>query len=367
MPFHNALVLSGGSSKGAFTAGVVSELISNQAEPIDFQFAVGTSTGALVGGPALLGDLNYLATMYQSVRDPDIFDNSIAGDLLNIPIEADAEPLHNLLKQYYLPHRNTDGTDNSGALKRLSDSGKEFVVSVVNVRTGFVHMVSSKEVASGTMKPDTFVRAILGSSVQPFFMNPVQVYELEAGSSTYGEFHKDLFYDGGVKEFIPIEEAVVKGAENIYAISTHPVQHQEFAWGGRDTPRGASPLNALKFAVGALSDEVERGDRFRGLVYNRLGRALSKLDTTLEGKGIGQSDRTSILNDLRDNVTDGLAVENLFMIRPDNHLPTSLQFEPARMQDYYLKGEQKAQEFLAKPAGERGFSDEFQKPWKHYG
>ena len=49
-----ALVLSGGASKGAFTAGVVRYLLWKK--EMDFDLAVGTSTGSLVAGPALLND-----------------------------------------------------------------------------------------------------------------------------------------------------------------------------------------------------------------------------------------------------------------------------------------------------------------------
>ncbi len=144
-----ALVLSGGASKGAFTAGVVEYLLRK--EKMDFQLAVGTSTGSLVGGPALLGDYNYLANIYTTVANDDILDNSFVGKILGSPIDASMEPLHKLLKKYYL---------NQSHLEELIHTGsKTLVVSMVNARTGKVHLVSSDTVGvgPGKIKHETFV------------------------------------------------------------------------------------------------------------------------------------------------------------------------------------------------------------------
>ena len=76
-----AIVLSGGASKGAFTAGVVRYLLRKT--DLDFQIAVGTSTGSLVAGPVLLRDHPYCFNVYRSVEDKDIFKNSLIGDIAN--------------------------------------------------------------------------------------------------------------------------------------------------------------------------------------------------------------------------------------------------------------------------------------------
>lgn len=120
-----ALVLSGGGSKGAFTAGVTKYLLRDQG--MEFDIAVGNSTRSLVGGPALLeGEHDYLSNIYVSVSDSDIFKNSFFGSLnfLGIqdgPIGASMDPLHDLLKDYYL----TDGK-----LQELIDNDKLFSVAI---------------------------------------------------------------------------------------------------------------------------------------------------------------------------------------------------------------------------------------------
>ena len=146
-----SLVLSGGASKGAFTAGVVKYLLRERG--MEFDMAVGNSTGSLVGGPALLGDYNYLSNIYTSVSNSDIFRNSLIGNISNFlgiqdgPIDASMEPLHDLLKEYYLQN---------GKLEELLNSGKLFAVAAVNVHTGNVHFLSTKHVSNNEIKPETF-------------------------------------------------------------------------------------------------------------------------------------------------------------------------------------------------------------------
>ena len=164
-----ALVLSGGASKGAFTAGVVRYLLRE----MQFDLAVGTSTGALVAGPALLNDGDYCANMYSSMQDEDIFQNSLIGriagvvdefvDFVSGPISANLDPLRRLLEDYYL---------RDGKLDKLLDSGKEMIVSAVNVRTGRVQFISSRQIENDDFSDrkisrETFINAIMASCSEP--------------------------------------------------------------------------------------------------------------------------------------------------------------------------------------------------------
>ena len=87
-----------------------------------------------------------------SVNHTDIYKNSFFGNVLNAlglvkgPIDADMKPLYKILKKYYLRDRN---------LQKIIDRGKEFVVTVVNVRTGMLQFVSTKEVEQGKIQPET--------------------------------------------------------------------------------------------------------------------------------------------------------------------------------------------------------------------
>lgn len=348
---NNALVLSGGGSKGAFTAGVVQVLIDEAS--LQFDLAVGTSTGSLVGGPALLGDTDYLANMYTTMSNDDIFDNTLLGKLFGTPIDASLEPLHQLLVGYYL---------RDGHLDELLRRGKTLVVSMVNVRTGRVHFVSSGDVRFNDrpgLRPATFVRAILASCSEPVFTEPVRVYEEEEES----EFQNDLFYDGGVKEFLPLEEAIRREARRVYAISTHRLQAAETGWGDDTAPDRVGKLKALTWTVGSMLDEVARGDRYRAEILFRTNRVRQLVERLLATGRVSDSDG-AMLRERIDQITGfGNKLEGLHLIYPKVEMRTSLEFNSRIMMGYLREGKRVARSFL--DSGSPQFPDSELGPWRH--
>jgi predicted acylesterase/phospholipase RssA len=334
-----ALVLSGGASKGAFTAGVVKYLLRER--EMKFDIAVGTSTGSLVAGPALLGDYNYLSNVYTSVHNSDIYKNSLVYWLLNQvkklgPIDASMEPLYRTVRRYYLT---------KGNLEELTKAKKQFVVTIVNVRTGKVAYVSTKQLnAKGAKKisPETFVKAIVASCSEPVFTEPIRVFESEAKSPE----KDDLFYDGGVREFLPFERAVKLGAKEIWAVSTHPLRIEETPWGNATSPDKVSLIKALGWTIGALTNEVERGDLFRAWVYYRLGWAEGEIKKTAADLGLSSNAKKRFLKILDQMFSGRPALPKLYVISPSEPMPTSLEFDPAIMEDYLADGELAAEKFF---------------------
>lgn len=349
-----ALVLSGGASKGAFTAGVVRYLL--QERHMDFDCAVGNSTGSLVGGPALLGEYNYLSNVYVSVRDTDIFKNSFIGNLTNFlgiqdgPIDASMEPLHEILKEYYLTR---------GKLQELLDKDKLFSVATINVYSGKIHFISTRHVAENKIKPETFVKAILASCCEPVFTEPVQVYEDEDSS----EFKDDLFYDGGVKEFIPLEHAVILGASEIWAVSTHTLKNEETEWGRDTNPDSVNILKALGWTISSILDEVARGDRFRADFYVKVDRVKKDFINKLQGFGLTQDQIDQLMGSFQDLTPSGRSLPELRIIRPSKPMHTSLSFDPAIMFTYLVDGERDAEKFI--DAGAPLYTDDTIAPWNH--
>ncbi len=347
-----ALVLSGGGAKGAFTAGVVKYLLRDRG--MSFDLAVGTSTGSLIGGPALLGDYNYLGNVYTGVRNRDIYKNSVLGWLLNRlgllsgPFQADLSPLHQMLKEYYLTR---------GKLDQLLASGKTLVVTTVNVRTGKLHYCSSEAVKTGEIAPETFVRAILGSSVQPVFTRPVCMYETESQSP----YRSDLFYDGGVREFIPLEEAVLQGATEIWAVSTHPLREEETGWGKGTPPKKVNPLKALGWTLKMLVDEVARGDRFRADLYLRWARAREIIREKARHLGVPEERLEELLELPPEADPAGLTLPRLYLIYPYYKMGASLEFDPVEMFDYFVNGQLAAERFFE--LGAPPYTDQTLRPW----
>jgi len=339
-----AFVLSGGASKGAFTAGVMRHLI-RQGMHQDFSMAIGTSTGSLVGGPALLGDDNYLNNIYTSVHDPDIYKNSPFFWLINRfkkigPVDASMDPLMELLQKYYIKKHGID---------KLTDSGKVFVVTTVNVHSGEVTYVSTKQVADNEISKETFVRAIVASCSEPVFTEPIQIFVDETGSS----YQRNLFYDGGVREFLPFQYAMNLGAEEIWAVSTHQIKRDITEWGDSTSPDKVSLVKALAWTIGTLTNEVERGDLFRACVGYRLSHIKAEIKKTAGDNNVPAAVTDQLMN-ICDNMFPGkdMTIPKLHVITPTTPMKTSLEFDPAVMQNYFADGELDAERYLGRGAPE---------------
>jgi predicted acylesterase/phospholipase RssA len=362
-----ALVLSGGGAKGAFTAGVVKYLLRDAPAradsdfQADFKIAVGNSTGSLVGGPALLNEYQYCEHVYTSVRDANIFSQSFIGRLLNFlgiingPIHADMAPLKEIVYKYYI---------HEGKLDRLIADDKNFVVAVVNVRTGLVQFVSSADVGAGDIRPETFVNAVVASCCEPVFTKPIRVFEQET-AGPFRQYRTDLFYDGGVKEFIPLEKAVLLGADDVWAVSTHRLRDEETTWGGAAEPNHVNMLDALGWTISSLLSEVARGDRFRADLYIRWSRARNSIIEKAKAEGLSdaQAQALVVLNP-NDDPTAGLKLDNLRLIYPSTPMQASLEFDPAVMFDYFLQGELAARRFFDHQAPL--YTDSTLREWEHY-
>lgn len=337
-----ALVLSGGASKGAYTAGVVQYFLRDKG--MKFDLAIGTSTGSLVGGPALLGDYNYLGKVYTSVHNSNVFTNSPFGKLVNIfvnagPIAASLQPLKNTLLDYYI----TDGK-----LPVLTAAGKEFVVTIVNVRTGETVYVSSEQVRKREIQDTTFINAIIASCSEPVFTEPIKVFENEPNSP----MKNDLFYDGGVREFMPFEHAAIEGADEIWGVSTHPLKIKPTSWGGTTSPGDVNPLKALAWTIGAALSEVERDDLFRAYAYNRQNWTRRQIEAIANGLAISAVDRARLLKACDDMFPGGMKLAKLFIVTPANDMPTSMEFDPAMMAKYFNEGWLAAEKFFQNGAPE---------------
>lgn len=332
-----ALVLSGGASKGAFTAGVMKYILRDGGMDGQFDFAIGTSTGSLVAGPALLHKgYNYLENIYTTVENEDVLTIGTFWKLIGIvadvpPINASLKPLKELLSKYYLD-------PGEGNLKKLRNNNKVLIACVVNVRTGCLQYVSSAD----EIKDETFINGIVASCSEPVYTEPVRIFEQEVGHPN----RDDIFYDGGVKEFLPLEKAVDEGADEIWAVSTHPLTTEPTHWGGGTEPNKVGLDKALGWAVNSALNEVERGDLFRGYAYSRQGWAKDEIERIVGSMNIGDNDIMR-LREVCDNIFPGKKpLAKLRVLIPPEPMPTSLEFDPAIMQNYFAEGRRTAKRFF---------------------
>ncbi len=238
LPFDGplALSLSGGGSKGAYTAGVL-QYLAEVPKRRDFNMIYGTSTGALAAAAFAVyvatGDIQYLGNLlkiYRTVKQGDIlnsrqgFAEGIAGEvgaLLSAAIKKDdsiysAAPLAKLTEKF-MPDKLWD------ILFKAADKGDlEVGFAAAALQSGEVKIFSTK-----THQDAKVMRAaMMASASQPVFMEPVLIP---------GEGDKQ-WVDGGLRDYNPVERLFASDFfDDVKAvISVHldnpklPVKDEEF-------------------------------------------------------------------------------------------------------------------------------------------
>lgn len=204
----DALVISGGGSKGAFAGGVSEYLIKIARK--DYKLFVGTSTGSLLVPFLAIGDTERIKKIYTTIKQEDIFTvcpfiikkkNGVVKTSVNHfgilkqfitrkKTLGDSTALRHLIRKSFTPA-------DFAQIKKL---GKEVVVTVANLTTNNVEYKSSNDYGY-----DDFCDWIWASANMVPLMSLVQ----KNGND---------YADGGFGNLIPIQQAIVKGATNIDVI-----------------------------------------------------------------------------------------------------------------------------------------------------
>lgn len=195
MNTSNALVLSGGGTKGSWEAGVL-RYLADQGHP-GFSYISGSSVGAIItGGLAMFPPEQFAegAAFVEYIwRERIVRSRSIWR--LRIPFGIPGlwrpsfglnTPLHRLLE------REID-------LERIRSSGIKMRISAVDLLSGTLKVYDETT--------DDLVRAILASSAFPIAFPPVAIGDR-------------LEVDGAVRDFAPVRAAIDAGATNITALLT---------------------------------------------------------------------------------------------------------------------------------------------------
>jgi len=204
----DALVISGGGSKGAFAGGVSEYLIKVTHK--DYKLFVGTSTGSLLVPFLAIGDTERIKKIYTTIKQEDIFtvcpfiikkkDGVVKTSINHFGILkqffkrqktlGDSRALRNLIFKSFTPA-------DFAQIKKL---GKEVVVTVANLTTNMIEYKSSDDYGY-----DDFCDWIWASANMVPLMSLVQKDGYD-------------YADGGFGNLIPIQQAIVKGATNIDVI-----------------------------------------------------------------------------------------------------------------------------------------------------
>jgi predicted acylesterase/phospholipase RssA len=239
-----ALITSGGGAKGAFSVGVLDYL--RKERNIDhFDLISGTSTGALIASLASVGKIQQLVDVYLSTTNSDILiPQNVVDSITNSkPFVYDTYPL---MKQ--IEENIDDNTFND-----IMNSNTILCLNAVNLQSGRVTVFTTKDIIPGTLYDakkintrDELTQALLASSNQAVFMNPIRV-------------GNDDYVDGGNREVIPtrvVYNNLAKDEEHeIYILSNNPNELVTFP-----NKKFESILDVLMRAIMMFVQEVREND-----------------------------------------------------------------------------------------------------------
>ncbi|MFQ5446651.1 MAG: patatin-like phospholipase family protein, partial [Saprospiraceae bacterium] len=209
-----ALVISGGGCKGAFAGGIAEYLLDQCCH--DYQIFVGTSAGSLLVPLLALGETQRLKAIFTSIRQRDIFSispfiirkrkglityrinhlNTLRMFLLGKKTFGESKSLRRLIRRTFTREDYL----------RLRDSGKEVIVTAANLSCYTVEYQSVHENSYEDFCDWMWVSANLVP-----FMSLVVKNGME-------------YADGGFGNYLPLQEAIHRGACEADAIILHPEQ-----------------------------------------------------------------------------------------------------------------------------------------------
>lgn len=206
-----ALVLGGGSLKGAWQVGAIQAVLEKGFSP---QMIYGISAGAL-NASFMVAEAGKQYNKYGYVDWNSVNKKLISFWLKNITKPQDV----GVPKSYWSLGLDTMMSRFDGLLdvNPLHEKVKKYVnredlikspvrikVGAVNIHTGNMKYVSPHD--------EYFMEYLKASSSIPIVMPGIQI----------GNDNKEIYLDGGIREVVPIRKAIEDGATEIYAIATHP-------------------------------------------------------------------------------------------------------------------------------------------------
>jgi len=187
-----ALALSGGGSRGAYGAGVLSGWTERGDRP-QFDVVTGISTGAMMATHAFLGsDFDGDLAIYKHLTDGDVFRKRGIFSILRSGAAYDTTPLRETLMSVI----SEETLDLVAAEHR---KGRRLFVGSTNLDANLFTIWDMGAIAESD-RPDRlkrYIDAIMASAAFPIAFPPVYI-EVEGKNGTYTQMHAD----GGVRESV---------------------------------------------------------------------------------------------------------------------------------------------------------------------
>lgn len=332
----NALVVSGGGSKGAFAVGAIDYMIHDLG--ISFDIVAGTSTGSLIAPLVTAGgDENFdtLKHIYTSVETEDII---VMRDPPETIIRSSSvyrtDPLLRLIARHVT----------SDVLAEIEASGIQMFITTVCMQTARItyFQTGPQGVADDNSDlvqvndRDGLIRAILASANQPVLMPIIRIPKGSDGLRQYG--------DGGVREYAPIKIAIDNGATDIFAIVLTPPPDRRATVQKRYTKLPGIAIRTLSL----LTQEVGDNDVKLASLYTDAIRYLDGLRQKLvDDKGMTEAEVNALLRSVpAKNPFKNRKAVSLHIVRPLQDLGAGLEFDPEEMTRWMRSGRRRARDVL---------------------
>lgn len=291
-----ALVLGGGSLKGAWQVGAIQAVLEAGFSP---QMIYGISAGALnasfLSSEAskqfnefkkvdwLAVNKKLISFWLENITKPG--DVGIPKSYWSLGVDTlmsrfdgllDVNPLHSKLQKYI------DRQD-------LENGPIILKVGAVNVQNGNMKYVSPQD--------ENFMDYLRASSSIPIVMPMVQI----------GNDNHEVYTDGGLREVVPIRKAIEDGATEIFAIATHPKHRKMESFNHRNM---LNLLDRLKdISVNQLeNNDIDWAESYNENLVSIYGFTLNKkikLTVIRPNESIGIKLTDFKVEDIKNSIKDG--------------------------------------------------------------
>jgi NTE family protein len=290
-----AIVLSGGGAKGAFQAGVLQGLISRK--KVNFETAVGTSTGAIQAAAVAQDDIPALVKFWTDLKGPGDIYKSRGGKLLDIltgkPSLYATEPLQNLLMAAINE-------------QKIRATGKKLRIRVVNITNGKAITVAENA--------NNLAQWVYASCAMPFVFPP------QLSKDAQGV--EEQWVDGGVRDVTPLDEAMLERPRAILVVRA----------GGPPKPDQPKKYKSLVDiglrAVDIQHSEVSENDLKNVQLINNLLTARDRQLIALRQLGLTAAQTGDVMRPLQAEI-DRYRLVPVKVIAPEQDLYGTLDFNPA--------------------------------------
>lgn len=300
-----AIVLSGGGAKGAFQVGVLQALIERK--KVDFEVAVGTSTGAIQAAAVTQDDIPALVKFWTDLEGPDDIYKNRGGTLLSIitgqPSIYTTDPLRKLLKA---------AIDE----QKIRASGKKLRIRIVNITTG--KAITVAENASN------LADWVYASCAMPFVFPPL-LSKSSAGL-------EEQWVDGGVRDVTPLDEAMLERPRAVLVVRASAPPKP-------DQPKKYKNLVSIGLrAVDIQHTEVSENDLKSVNLINNLLTARDRQLIALRQLGLPANQIENVMRPLQAEV-ERFRLVPVKVVAPDQDLYDTLEFTPKKIRDAIALGD----------------------------